>query len=144
MAVSSLSKCSSTTLLPSCWQFEILGKHLNNMTWGVINVGKSPCRFSLSDRAVVFANLKNTDGVTYLPISPTKIFVAVNTPDRLQRLRALPAREIVHNSNRFLVGRARRFVWAHDCQLRTPKPTPPYQTTLRIGPSSAGRSSGVM
>lgn len=93
---------------------EILGKHLNNMTWGVIDVGKSVDRFLLSDRAVVFANLNNADGVAYLPISPTKIFVAVNTPDRLQRLRALPAREIVHNSNRFIVGRARRFVWAHD------------------------------
>lgn len=98
---------------------EILGKHLNNMTWGVIDVGNSPCRFLLSDRAVVFANLNNPDGVAYLPISPTKIFVAVNTPDRLQRLRALPPREIVHNSNRFLVGRARRFVWAHDQSQRT-------------------------
>jgi hypothetical protein len=33
---------------------------------------------------------------------------------RRLRLRALPARDIVQNSNRHLVGRARRFVWAHD------------------------------
>jgi uncharacterized protein DUF4238 len=97
---------------------EKLGKHLNSMTWGVIDVGKSPYRFLLSDRAVVFANLTNADGVTYLPISPTKMFVAVNVPDRLQRLRNLPPREIVHNSNRFIVGRARRFVWAHDQSQR--------------------------
>lgn len=93
---------------------EILGKHLNNMTWGVIDVGRSPYRFLLSDRAVAFANLTNADGSAYLPISPNRLFVAVNTPDRLKRLRALSPRDIVHNSNRFLVGRARRFVWAHD------------------------------
>jgi hypothetical protein len=93
---------------------EILGKHVNNMKWGVIDLSSSSYRFLLSDRPVVFANLNNPDGVIYLPIGPTKIFVAVNTPDRLQRLRALPPRELVHNSNRFIVGRARRFVWAHD------------------------------
>jgi hypothetical protein len=93
---------------------EILGKHMNNMTWGVIDVGRSPHRFLLSDRAVVFANLGDADGSVYLPVSPTKIFVAVNDADRLQRLRALPPRDIVHHSNRHLVGRARRFVWAND------------------------------
>ncbi|KWV58223.1 hypothetical protein AS156_36100 [Bradyrhizobium macuxiense] len=93
---------------------EILGKHLNNMTWGVIDVGRSPYRFLLSDRAVSFANRTNADGSACLPISPTRLFVAANTLDRLQRLRALSPCDIVHNSNRFLVGRARRFVWAHD------------------------------
>jgi len=93
---------------------EILGKHLNNMRWGVIDVSASPYRFLLSDRPVTFANLKTPDGMAALPIGPTKIFIAVNTPDQLQRLHALPPREIVHNSNRFSVGRARRFVWAHD------------------------------
>jgi|SRR5579872_6025497 len=101
-------------LIVKVFDNEILGKHMNNMTWGLIDVAASTHRFLLSDRAVVFANLNNPDGVAYLPISPTKLFVAVNTPDRLRRLRALPPREIVHNSNRFIVGRARRFVWAHD------------------------------
>lgn len=71
---------------------EILGRHQNNMSWGMIDVDRSPYRFLLSDRAGVFANLNNADGVAYLPIGPTKIFVAVNTPDRLQRLRDLPPR----------------------------------------------------
>ncbi len=93
---------------------EILGRHLNNMKWGVVDVSKSHCRFLLSDRPVCFANLNNADGMISLPIGPTKIFIGVNTPDRLQRLHALPARELVHNMNRYVVGRARRFVWAHD------------------------------
>jgi hypothetical protein len=104
----------SVNVIVKVFDNEILGNHLNNMTWGVIDVGQSPYRFLLSDRAAVFANLNNADGVAYFPIGPTKLFVAVNTPDRLQQLRKLPSRDIVHNSNRFLVGRARRFVWAHD------------------------------
>jgi hypothetical protein len=106
----------SVNMIVKVFDNEILGKHLNNMTWGVIDVGHSPYRFLLSDRAAVFANLNNADGVAYF--GPTKIFVAVNTPDRLQQLRKLPLRDIVHNSNRFLVGRARRFVWAHDQSQR--------------------------
>lgn len=104
----------SVNMIVKVFDNDILGKHLNNMTWGVIDVGRSPYRFLLSDRSAVFANLNSADGVVYLPIGPTKIFVAVNTPGRLQQLRKLPPRDIVHNSNRFLVGRARRFVWAHD------------------------------
>jgi hypothetical protein len=104
----------SVNMIVKVFDNQILGKHLNNMTWGVIDVGRSPHRFLLSDRAVVFANLGDADGSLYLPICPTKLFVAVNAPDRLRQLRALPPRDIVHNSNRHLVGRARRFVWAHD------------------------------
>ena len=104
----------SVNMIVKVFDNEILGKHLNNMTWGAIDIGRSPYRFLLSDRAVVLANLNNADGSLYLPISPTKLFVAVNASDRLQQLRALPPRDIVHNSNRLLVGRARRFVWAQD------------------------------
>ena len=94
---------------------EILGRHLNNMKWGVINVARSPHRFLLTDRPVIFANLANAvEGTVYLPISPTKLFVGVNNANRLAQLRALPARDLVHNSNRFIVGRARYFAWAHD------------------------------
>jgi large subunit ribosomal protein L30 len=57
-----------------------LGKHLNNMRWGVIDVSGSPYRFLLSDRPVTFANLDNPDGMAALPIGPTKIFIGVNTP----------------------------------------------------------------
>lgn len=93
---------------------EMLGKHLNSMKWAVLDVSASNHRFLLSCRPVCFANLKERYGVVYLPISPTKLFVAVNDPGTLRQLRALPPRELVHNHNRFVVGRARRFVWAND------------------------------
>jgi hypothetical protein len=91
---------------------EILGHHVNNMQKGVLDVSRSPHRFLLSDRPVCFANLSNDEGMVSLPISPTKLFVGVNKVSRLQQLAALPSRELVHNSNRFVVGRARRYVWA--------------------------------
>lgn len=107
----------SVNMIVKVFDNEILGGQLNKMHWGVIDVSRSRHRFLLSDRAVVFANLGEPEGAAYLPISPSKIFVAVNDPARLQVLRHLPARELVHNSNRHLVGRARRFVWANDrCQ----------------------------
>jgi hypothetical protein len=94
---------------------EKLGRHINNMNWGVIDVSASNHRFLLSDRPVVFANLtSNAEGAVYLPISPTRIFIGTNHIDRLKALSSLSARDLVQNSNRFLVGRARRFVWAQD------------------------------
>lgn len=93
---------------------ETLGRHLNNMKWDVLDVSTSKHRFLLSCRPVCFANLKERNGVAYLPISPTKLFVAANDSGTLRQLKALPPREIVHNNNRFTVGRARRFVWAQD------------------------------
>jgi hypothetical protein len=93
---------------------EVLGKHLNNMKWGILDVSKSRHRFLLSCRPVCFANLREPEGVAYLPIGPMKMFVAANNLRTLQVLRSIPPRELVHNHNRFSVGRARRFVWAHD------------------------------
>jgi hypothetical protein len=92
---------------------DILGKHLNNMHWSVVDVSESNHRFLLSCRPVCFANLKEPSGVVYLAISPTRLFTAANDPAMLRRLRSLSPRELVHNQNRFVVGRARRFVWAH-------------------------------
>jgi len=93
---------------------DILGRHLNNIPWGVLDVSASKHRFLLSCRPVCFANLREPHGVAYLPISPTKLFVAANDPSTLQRLRSLSPREIVRNQNRSIVERARRFVWSHD------------------------------
>ena len=101
---------------------------------------------------VVFANLGKPDGSVCLPISPSKIFVAVNAPARLRQLRALPPRDIVHNSNRHLVGRARRFVWAHDryqtafVEKRVSQRTEPVPLFPGIGryPSRPWSSSGPL
>ena len=93
---------------------DILGTHINGMKWGVVDVSASPIRLLLSDRPVEFSNLKEPRGFVSLPISPTKLFVAANSPAGLDNLRRVKPREIVHHVNLFIVGRARRFVWAQD------------------------------
>jgi len=49
-----------------------------------------------------------------MPISPTKLFVAVNDVQTLNILRTRRPRDIVGPTNTQLVERARRYVWAHD------------------------------
>lgn len=93
---------------------DILGTHINGMKWAVIDVSASPARFLLSDRPVEFSNLKDPQGFTSLPISPTKLFVAANSSTGLDKLRRVKPHDIVEHVNLFVVGRARRFVWAQD------------------------------
>jgi hypothetical protein len=42
---------------------DILGKHLNGMKWGVVDVSASPIRFLLSDRPVEISNLTEPRGL---------------------------------------------------------------------------------
>jgi hypothetical protein len=93
---------------------DILGKHINGMMWGVVDVSASPIRLLLSDRPVEISNLKEPRGFVSMPISPTKLFVAANRPASLENLRRVKPREIVQHVNLFIVSRARRFVWAQD------------------------------
>jgi len=84
------------------------------MKWGLVDVSASQIRLLLSDRPVEFSNLKEPQGFVSMPISPTKLFVAANNPASLVNLRRVKSREIVQHVNQFIVGRARRFVWALD------------------------------
>jgi hypothetical protein len=93
---------------------DILGNHINGMKWGLVDVSASQIRLLLSDRPVEFSNLKEPQGFVSMPISPTKLFVAANNPASLVNLRRVKSREIVQHVNQFIVGRARRFVWAQD------------------------------
>jgi hypothetical protein len=52
-----------------------------------------------------------------IPISPTKMFVAVNEVavlDKLQHAAATAPRKLATHANTYVVSRARRFVWAQD------------------------------
>ena len=93
---------------------DVLGSHINRMKWGMVDVSASPLRLLLSDRPVEFSNLKEARGFVSMPISPTKLFLAANNPGGLDNLRRVKPLEIVQHVNVFIVGRARRFVWAQD------------------------------
>jgi hypothetical protein len=49
-----------------------------------------------------------------LPVSPTKLFIAANSPQSILNVRAHRPQNVVHYVNLFVVRRARRFVFAHD------------------------------
>ena len=94
---------------------EEVGAHVNQMIHAVIDLSASPYRLLTSDRPVELSNLKAPNGVLSIPISPTKMFAAVNDRAVLDKLRRADPRKLVADVNTFVVSRARRFVWAQDC-----------------------------
>jgi hypothetical protein len=116
-----LSRCDPLTpikakvdLIVKIFDNEIVGEHFNKMRWRVIDLAASPHRLLTSDRPVGLFNIKDTRGMITLPISPTKLFVAVNDPRIFDQLRTRKPREIVGHVNTHIVTRARLFVWAAD------------------------------
>ena len=59
-----------------------------------------------------FARLGAAASYIAIPISPTKLFVAANSPTLAGAMRKLPQRELVARQNRAAVGQAEHFVGA--------------------------------
>ena len=90
----------------------IVGQHIIQMQWEVIEISVTACRFLASDRPVGMYLIKEPNGSLTLPISPTKLFVAVSNRNYLNVFRRQKHREIVDQINQDHIRRARRFVWA--------------------------------
>ena len=101
-------------LIVKTFDNDIIGRHINNMRWAILDLSPARNRLLMSDRSVTFTYLKEARGYITLPIGPTKLFVAVNDPRTLEQLAQLKPSEIVRNANKFNVTLARRFVWAQD------------------------------
>ena len=71
---------------------EIVRKRVNNMLWAVRDVSASPLRLLTSDRPVELFDVKEPRGIISLPISPTKLFVAVNDRRVFERAPRTPNR----------------------------------------------------
>jgi hypothetical protein len=93
---------------------DIVGAHINQMTHAIIDISASPHRLLTSDRPVELFNLQGSNGVLSIPINPTKLFVAVNDREILDKLRRTAPDKIASEANTYVVSRARRFVWAQD------------------------------
>jgi hypothetical protein len=89
-----------------------VGQHIIEMHWEVIEIAGTPRRFLASDRPLGMYLIKEPKGSITLPISPTKLFVAVNNQNYLSNFRRQKHRQIVDQINTDHIGRARRFVWA--------------------------------
>jgi hypothetical protein len=106
-------------LIIKAFDNEIVGAHVNRMTQAVIDISTSPYRLLTSDRAVELFNLQGANGILSIPISPTRLFVAVNDARILDKLRRASPGQIADQANIHAVSRARRFVWAQDASQQT-------------------------
>ncbi|HUZ75939.1 MAG TPA: DUF4238 domain-containing protein [Stellaceae bacterium] len=89
-----------------------VGKRIIEMHWEVIEIAATPRRFLASDRPLGMYLIKEPKGSITLPISPTKLFVAVNNRNYLSDFRRQKHRQIVDQINADHIARARHFVWA--------------------------------
>jgi len=91
------------------------GRELINMHWDVIEIDRSR-EFFISDSPLSqpgsFARLGAAASYIAMPISPTKLFIAANSPTLSGAMRKLPQRELVARQNRAAVGQAEHFVGA--------------------------------
>jgi hypothetical protein len=91
---------------------EIVGLHMMQMKWRVIEISSTPRRFLTSDRPVGLYLIKEPTGSITMPLSPTKLFVAVNDERHVDQFCRKKDRDIVDTINADHIRRARRFVWA--------------------------------
>jgi hypothetical protein len=84
-------------LIIKAFDNDIVGTHINQMTHAVIDISGSPYRLLTSDRPAELFNLQGLNGILSIPISPMKLFVAVNDAAVLEKLRRTPPEELVSN-----------------------------------------------
>ncbi len=101
-------------LIMKAFDNEIVCAHINQMNHAIFDISDSRFRLLTSDRPVHLYNLKERNGMVSLPISPTKLFVAMNDRANFDKLKATPPDKLVTAANELVVSRARRFVWAQD------------------------------
>jgi Protein of unknown function (DUF4238) len=92
----------------------ILGPHMNSLTWEVLDLSKSSYPLLLSDRPAHMMSVQNERALVMLPLTPQKLFVGFRSPRVFHTLRALDPNRVCKESNKFLVQRARRFVFSSD------------------------------
>jgi hypothetical protein len=103
------------SLLPSLIDHEKIGELLNNMRWLVRRIGSGAGEFLTSDHPVVMSwTLTEPNAFLFLPIGPKAMFVAVNDLETQRMIEERNPAEQVEAVNRFVAGRAVRFVYARN------------------------------
>jgi hypothetical protein len=93
--------------------------HINSMPFSVIDVSRGRHALLTSDRPVEIHALREPKGIVSMPISPTMLFVAANDTGTFDILRRHGADAVIHETNRSLVSRARRYVWSRDLSAQS-------------------------
>jgi hypothetical protein len=92
----------------------VIGTHLNQMKWAVVDVTASPQVLLTSDRPVTLFRLRDPDGSLFLPISPIKLFIAANEQKAIDQLAKSTPNDIVKKANELVVQHGRRYVFSRD------------------------------
>jgi hypothetical protein len=94
--------------------------HFMGMRWSVATFENLKFELLTSDRPLVMTNgLATPEGHLALPISPDKIFLACNSAEIEQSIRAMPINELTNVMNTRVVEQARKYVYGtDDAQLR--------------------------
>jgi hypothetical protein len=130
--------------LPGMIDNDVVGQHIINMRWAMLNLSAAPHTLLTGDRPCMTSRgIADPACMLSLPVSPTHLFVAANDIALLRQLYAQPARDTVRNSNDCIiqVSRAER-LWLH----RSPaglcrKEAPQGGRSDRTGRYSAQRRS---
>jgi len=103
------------SLAPSLIDHRKIGGLLNNMRWLVRRITSGTEEFLTSDRPVVMSwTLTEQNAFLFLPIGPKTLFVAVNDVETQRMVETRDPAEQVEAINRFVAGRAVKFVYARD------------------------------
>jgi hypothetical protein len=97
-----------------------LGNHINTMTWSVLALENVRFPLLTSDRPLITTNgVGLPSSHIIMPLSPSKVFVAVNDMAELARLQSLTPNDLAESINLTVVNNAVSYVWAtNERQLR--------------------------
>ncbi len=91
------------------------GLFLANMRWSIVTVTAGSPGLLTSDRPVIMTNgLDHADGELILPISPTQVFLAVNSEAQEHVARGVETEKLRRLINEKITRQAKRFVYAQD------------------------------
>ena len=106
--------------LPSRVDNAEMGNFIVNMNWTVIDVADAKHNLLTSDQAVIRSNgFAPPEGNYSIPLSPTKLFVANWDAAQIDRILSMTSSKIAALANKYVVERARRFVFAAGDSQRT-------------------------
>ncbi len=92
-----------------------LGQLLNNMRWFVVTAENPMVRLLTSDRPVVMsASLTERHAYLFVPLGPTRLFVAVNNVETENIVRARPINQMIESCNDVISGHAIKYVYGTD------------------------------
>lgn len=102
-------------VLQSVIDSSIVGLFISNMRWSLVTVTSPDRELLTSDRPIIMTNgIDHPEGHIVFPISPTQLFVAVNTIEMENSLRARKSKELIGQVNHRIVNQAKRFVYSTD------------------------------